>query len=155
MKADSGRAQSGMPAVDAADPATAYERMAADSGCALVDVRTRAEWSFVGVPDLSGMGRPLWLVEWVRFPEMALNSGFIEELVERAGGMLPEQLFFICRSGVRSQAAAEHVAAASAASGRPVRCTNIVEGFEGDRDADGHRGTANGWKARGLPWVQS
>lgn len=155
MTVDGKAAESCMQAVDLADPTSAYERMRADPDCALVDVRTRAEWSFVGVPDLAGIGRPLWLVEWVRFPDMAPNSGFTAELIERADGTLPGRLYFICRSGVRSQAAAEHVAAASAASGRPVRCTNIVEGFEGDRNADGHRGVASGWKARGLPWVQN
>ncbi|MFO7579762.1 MAG: rhodanese-like domain-containing protein, partial [Nitrosomonas halophila] len=59
-------------------------------------------------------------------------------------------LMFICRSGNRS----DHAATIMSQNGFPD-CYNILEGFEGDKDESGHRGRKNGWKAAGLPWVQS
>lgn len=143
------------PIVDEVGPAAAYRLLESDSSTALVDVRTRAEWAFVGVPDLSGTGRPLWLVEWAGFPGMTQNPAFLEELSTWMGDAVPERLLFICRSGSRSMAAAQAVAAALAGKGIETHCTNVAEGFEGDLDAEGHRGRKNGWKARGLPWRQS
>lgn len=143
------------PIIDEVDPAEAYRLLESDSKSALIDVRTRAEWAFVGLPDLSALGRPVWPIEWVAFPNMARNPGFIEELADRMGGKPLARLFFICRSGSRSMAAAQTVAAELGAQGVAAHCTNVAEGFEGDLDQDGHRGRGNGWKARGLPWRQS
>lgn len=143
------------PIIDEVDPAEAYRLLESDSKSALIDVRTRAEWAFVGLPDLSALGRPVWPIEWVAFPNMARNPGFIEELADRMGGKPLARLFFICRSGSRSMAAAQAVAAELGAQGVSAHCTNVAEGFEGDLDQDGHRGRGNGWKARGLPWRQS
>lgn len=143
------------PIVDEVDPATAYELLQSRPDTALVDVRTRAEWSFVGVPDLEATGRPLWLVEWVRFPDMTRNAAFLDELAARMGDSPPGRLLFICRSGSRSMAAARAVAAALEGEGIAAHCTNVAEGFEGDLDAEGHRGSTSGWKTRGLPWRQS
>jgi rhodanese-related sulfurtransferase len=136
-------------------PPEAFAALAEDPGSALVDVRTRAEWTFTGMPDLSGLGRDVLAVEWVSFPGMAPNPRFYEDVVEQAGGTLPDRLFFICRSGARSLAAARMVAAEAASRGHPARCTNVAEGFEGELDGEGHRGRINGWKAHGLPWRQS
>jgi rhodanese-related sulfurtransferase len=141
--------------VDSVTPDEAYELLGRNPGTALVDVRTRAEWTFVGLPDISALDRPLWLVEWVEFPSMAPNPAFLPRLQSLMGGEVPERIFFICRSGGRSLAAARLVAEAMAAAGRPVRCTNVAEGFEGDLDENEHRGRRAGWKARGLPWGQS
>lgn len=141
--------------VDEVDPATAYQLLESNPGTALVDVRTRAEWAFVGLPDLSEIGREVLPVEWVGFPTMTQNPAFLDELEARLGGRMPDRLFFICRSGQRSMAAAEAVAAGWGDRERPVHCTNIAEGFEGVLDAEGHRGRLNGWKARGLPWRQN
>lgn len=121
----------------------------------LVDVRTRAEWGFVGTPDLTEVGRPLVLVEWATYPDMSVNPDFVSATLGEVGSALPEQFFFICRSGARSMKAATAFAEAMAASGHAVACFNVAEGFEGDLDADGHRGIQNGWKARGLAWRQS
>ena len=143
------------PIVDEVDPATAYELLESRPDTALVDVRTRAEWAFVGVPDLEATGRPLWLVEWARFPDMARNPAFLDELAARMGDSPPGRLLFICRSGSRSMAAARAVAAALEGEGIAAHCTNVAEGFEGDLDAEGHRGSTSGWKTRGLPWRQS
>lgn len=115
----------------------------------LIDVRTDAEWSYVGVPDLTGLGKQPLLVSWQRFPDMAINAEFIE-MLHRAGLSLDAANLFICRSGVRSRAAALAMAAEGFS-----RCYNVAEGFEGDKDASQHRGTTGGWKAAGLPWIQS
>jgi len=141
--------------VDELAPAETLTSLTETPSSALVDVRTRAEWAYVGLPDISVTGRPLWMVEWMSFPAMAPDPDFFGQLLETAGGTLPNRLFFICRSGVRSMAAAKTVSAAMAESGRNVWCTNVAEGFEGDLDAARHRGCRNGWQARGLPWVQS
>jgi rhodanese-related sulfurtransferase len=141
--------------VEELTPPEAHAALAADPSSLLVDVRTRAEWTFTGRPDLSRLGRDVLTVEWVTYPTMATNPRFYDEVLAQAGGVLPARLFFICRSGARSMAAARAVAAESAARGAPVRCANVAEGFEGELDEMHHRGTRNGWKVHGLPWRQS
>jgi rhodanese-related sulfurtransferase len=143
------------PIIDEVGPAEAYRLLESDPDTALIDVRTRAEWAFVGLPDLSMLDRPVWPIEWVAFPGMARNPAFIDEWTARTGGRTPARLFFICRSGSRSMAAAQAVAAVLGAQGVAAHCTNVAEGFEGDIDQNGHRGRANGGKARGLPWRQN
>ncbi len=113
----------------------------------LVDVRTRAEWAYVGGPDLASLGKPVVQVEWLVFPTMENNPGFLEELRER--GVTPDRtIYLICRSGVRSRQAAELLAL------HGYSTYNVADGFEGQLDADGHRGVG-GWRAEGLPWRQS
>jgi rhodanese-related sulfurtransferase len=119
----------------------------------LIDVRTAAEWNYVGVPDLSGIAAPFIRVEWQSFPSGAINPAFVEEVrgALEAGGLERDgPLYFICRSGARSAAAAAAMTAAGYS-----RCFNVAGGFEGGRDENGHRGTVEGWKAANLPWVQS
>lgn len=129
-------------------PKQAYEAIKRDAKAALVDVRTQAEWSFVGLPDLRDAGRQPVLVEWQTFPSMARNPDFAAD-VARAGIGKGQPLYFICRSGARSRSAA---IAMTAAGFGP--CYNIAGGFEGNRDPEGHRGTVEGWKAAGCPWRQ-
>ena len=142
------------PIIDEVDPAEAYTLLETDPDTVLIDVRTRAEWAFVGLPDLSALGHSLWPVEWLAFPSMAQNPEFLGDLAARMGDKPPSRLLFICRSGSRSMAAAQLVATALAEQGMAAHCTNVAEGFEGDLDQGGHRGGVNGWKARGLPWRQ-
>jgi len=139
------------------DPASSFKALEGDPDILLIDVRTRAEWAFVGAPDLSSIGKRLILIEWRRFPTMEINTNFIDEVGQAVGaaGVEPKELHFICRSGARSMEAAQSVAKAWSASGRSVLCVNVAEGFEGDLDAQGRRGGKNGWKARGLPWRQN
>ncbi|MEM6942673.1 MAG: rhodanese-like domain-containing protein [Pseudomonadota bacterium] len=134
-------------------PKEAWELLGADPAARLVDVRTRAEWSFVGLPDLGETGKRAWTVEWVGFPAMTPNQAFLSELSQfaAADGGMPETLLFICRSGARSLAAARLVAEEIEGV---EHCINVAEGFEGDLDGDGHRGSVNGWKVAGLPWRQ-
>lgn len=141
--------------VDEMTPIEAFETLSREPDAILVDVRTKAEWTFIGLPDLSGLGRSVIPVEWTTFPAMTPNDRFVEQLRQAAGGDLPDHCLFICRSGARSMYAAHAVAGAAAAQGRTIRCTNVAEGFEGDLNSEGHRGTLNGWKVHGLPWRQS
>jgi len=114
----------------------------------LIDVRTQAEWNFVGLPDLSDIEKPVHRLEWQGFPGGAPNPEFTDQVA--ATGVKPsDTLFFLCRSGGRSKAAA----IAQTAAGYK-KCFNVTGGFEGDLDADGHRGHVAGWKAAGLPWKQ-
>ena len=127
-------------------PSEAFAAVTQGEDAVLVDVRTRAEWSYVGVPQVDSSHEPV-LVEWQRYPDGRINDTFIDEL--RAAGLGEgTPIYFLCRSGVRSVAAAE---AATAAGLGPAY--NVLEGFEGPHDSEGHR-TVAGWKVAGLPWKQ-
>lgn len=135
-------------------PESAWKSLESNADSALVDVRSRAEWSFVGTPDLSPIGKQVILVEWRHFPGMGLNHAFVDELLSELGEV-PRRIYFLCRSGARSMEAAQAVAARLEGSGADCDCINVAEGFEGTLDGEGHRGTVGGWKARGLAWRQS
>ncbi|NDW04475.1 rhodanese-like domain-containing protein [Jiella pacifica] len=126
--------------------------LADDPTAILVDVRTAAEWTYVGIPDLSPLAKTAVLVEWQSYPSMAVDPAFVERVEAALGegpGKRDGQIFLLCRSGVRSVAAARALTAAGF-----EHCINILDGFEGAPDQNGHRGTIAGWKAEGLPWLQ-
>jgi rhodanese-related sulfurtransferase len=130
----------GVPYAGALLPAEAAELMKA--GVKLVDVRTKPELQYVGkVPGSLA-------VEWQTWPGGKPNPEFIGELAAAVSKDQP--VMFLCRSGVRSHGAAE---AAMRAGWKETY--NVLEGFEGDKDATGHRNTVNGWRKAGLPWTQS
>ncbi len=134
--------------VDNVPPGATWEALKSDPQAQLVDVRTDAEWNFVGVPDLAPAGKQAVLLSWQVYPAMARNDAFEAQLTK--AGFTPEhKIYFICRSGVRSLAAAE----AARAAGFP-HVYNVADGFEGPPDREGHRGRTAGWKADGLPWRQ-
>jgi rhodanese-related sulfurtransferase len=123
-------------------PSEAAQLMREDANAVLVDVRSRAEWDFVGrIPGAVE-------IEWKSYPGMLPNAQFQEQLASRV--KKDALVMFICRSGGRS-----HETAAVAAKAGFKSCFNVLEGFEGDRDGAGHRNTVGGWRAAGLPWVQS
>jgi rhodanese-related sulfurtransferase len=129
-------------------PSQTWEALSTNPRSQLVDVRTDAEWNFVGVPDLGAAGKEALLIPWQVYPTMQRNGSFVDDL--RRTGLTPDDhIYFICRSGARSMAAAE----AALAAGFP-NVFNVADGFEGPLDQDGHRGMAGGWKAEGLPWRQ-
>jgi rhodanese-related sulfurtransferase len=115
----------------------------------LVDVRTIPEWQFTGVPDISGTKGKLATISWKHYPDFARNVNFANDLATVPGISKETPLLFICRSGGRS---ADAAIAMTAAGYR--YCFNIEDGFEGEPDAQGHRGAAKGWKAKKLPWKQ-
>ena len=131
-----------LPYFGAVLPAEAHALLAALPHTRLIDVRTRAEWDYVGrIPNSI-------LIEWNSYPAGTRNPGFLEEL-RRAVPDIEAPLLFICRSGQRSDGAARLATEAGY-----DKSFNVLEGFEGDRDKDGHRGTLGGWRKAGLPWVQ-
>ena len=129
-------------------PSEAWKLLQEEPDAVLVDVRTAAEWQFVGVPVLDGLGKQAILAEWIRFPGGASNPDFVAQVKDAVGEGDPT-IVFLCRSGQRSQGAA----AALTQMGYS-RCYNILEGFEGDKNAEGRRGQIGGWKVAGLPWAQ-
>ena len=134
--------ETNLPYQGALLPNEAYEIMQSAPGAKLVDVRTHAELDWVGrIPDAVE-------VEWAIYPGMKPNQNFIAQLGQRVDK--ESMVMFICRSGVRS-----HNAAAAAAQAGFSGCYNVLEGFEGDKNADEHRNVLNGWRACGLPWEQS
>ena len=137
------------------NPDETWAGLANKTGAILVDVRTNAEWSFVGIPDLSSLNKQVMLIEWKEFPTMAQNETFASQLMDNLNGTAPSDVYFLCRSGVRSLAAADLMINVFADQGWSVNCINVTEGFEGDVDPNGHRGKLNGWKASGLAWRQS
>lgn len=137
------------------DPSEAWRMLDEGANTYLVDVRTRAEWAFVGVPDLGVLNNQPLFVEWATYPDMSVNPRFAAIVEEALGNDPVGALLFICRSGQRSLRAAMAVQDHFAANGQEITCLNVAEGFEGDMDAAGHRGGHNGWKARGLAWRQS
>ena len=129
-------------------PRQVWEALRSDPQAQLVDVRTEPEWAFVGLPDLAAAGKQAVLIPWQVYPTMQHNDAFVDHL--RQAGFTPEHhIYFLCRSGQRSLAAAQ----AAQEAGFP-HVYNISDGFEGGVDADGHRGVKAGWKADDLPWRQ-
>lgn len=135
--------QHGLPYAGAVTPREAAALLMSEPGARLVDVRTRAEWEWVGrVPGAV-------LIEWNGWPGSGRNPDFERELLAK----VPDKthpILFLCRSGGRS-----HHAAIAAAQLGYAHALNVLEGFEGAKDAAGHRATVGGWKVAGLPWVQS
>ncbi|WP_068084653.1 rhodanese-like domain-containing protein [Polycladidibacter stylochi] len=131
----------------------AFNALSNQDNAILVDVRTQAEWSFVGFPDLSLINQETLFVEWQSFPSGELNINFVQQLSQQIAQKELDQsasIYFLCRSGARSAAAA----AAMTQQGFS-KCFNITEGFEGPLDQHEHRGMSSGWKASGLPWKQN
>ena len=112
------------------------------AGAVVVDVRSRAELDFVG--RIPGSVE----IEWKTWPGMQPNPNFLQQL--RQAVPTDAKVMFVCRSGGRS-----HDAAAAAKAAGYDAAFNVLEGFEGDRDSGGHRNTVGGWRAAGLPWMQS
>jgi rhodanese-related sulfurtransferase len=130
-----------LPYAGAVTPREAQMLLKLAPGSRLVDVRSRAEWDWVGrIPGAVE-------IEWNQYPGGVRNPNFLAELKRQVD---PEALvLFICRSGARSDGAAL-LATESGYS----NCCNVLEGFEGDKDANGHRNTVGGWRHAGLPWHQ-
>lgn len=130
------------------NPQEAWDLLEQEPNACLIDVRTTPEWQYVGLPMLDDLQKQTLCVSWLDYPANDVNPGFVEQV--KQSGVRPDQtVLLICRSGARSRSAA--IALTEAGFGR---CINVAEGFEGDKDAAGHRGTVGGWKQAGLPWNQ-
>ena len=131
----------------------AYGLLASEAASVLIDVRTQAEWAYVGAPDIKTLGKTPFLVEWQSYPSMRVDEQFVARLgamLESAGVERGDPLLFLCRSGARSRRAAVVMTDAGWAP-----CFNVSDGFEGPLDGSGRRGGVGGWKASGLPWMQT
>ena len=138
-------------------PVLAYEKLISCSRSYLVDVRTRAEWSFVGTPVCQSMKNEVIFCEWASFPDMVKKSEFLENLLSHLNLEKSNNIFFICRSGARSFQAALELSGFLGDSGKVfsgISCFNVKYGFEGGLSNDSKRGEINGWKFSNLPWQQ-
>ncbi|MEO0329159.1 MAG: rhodanese-like domain-containing protein [Pseudomonadota bacterium] len=118
----------------------------------LIDVRTTAEWNFVGFPHLTTVNKQVMLVEWQVYSSMQVNPDFVavaDQNLEQAGASKESLVFMLCRSGVRSISAAQALTVAGYKN-----VYNVLDGFEGNPDENGHRGNLTGWKFDRLPWQQ-
>lgn len=131
--------QAGLPYAGALTPAEAHFIWCHAPGARLVDVRSHAEWDLVG-------GIPATVqLEWQAYPGWVPNAYFVQQLKQQVD--MEALVMFICRSGGRS-----HQAAVVAHNAGYTEVYNVLEGFEGNKSADGRRGQGCGWKAAGLPW---
>lgn len=130
------------------EPKQAFDMLKAEQEAVLVDVRTDAEWKFVGYADLSQISKKCIFLDWRVYPTMSFNSNFISELMAK----VPNKncsILFLCRTGGRSQEAAIEMTKYGYEN-----CYNILDGFEGSANPKGHRGEVSGWKFDKLPWRQ-
>ena len=131
----------------------AYSLLDGERTSVLIDVRTQAEWIYVGTPDIQALGKTPLFLEWQSYPSMAVDANFairLEALLQSGGVDRGASLVFLCRSGARSRQAA--IAMTSAGWGP---CFNVADGFEGPLDDSRRRSGVSGWKAGGLPWTQT
>jgi len=131
----------------------AYALLEGDTSSVLIDVRTQAEWSYVGTPDLQTLAKTPLFLEWQSYPSMAVDADFaarLEALLQSSGGEPGAPLVVIGPLGARSRQAA--IAMTGAGWGP---CFNVSDGFEGPLDGSRRRSGVSGWKAGGLPWTQT
>ena len=129
-------------------PKDTWKTLETEKDSFLVDCRTSAEWGFVGVPSLDDLGKKVIFLEWQKYPDMQINDGFLQEIVQ-SNISKSSTIIFLCRSGARSRSAAEFMTSLGYKN-----CFNCLDGFEGDHNKEGHRGNINGWKFDKLPWKQ-
>jgi rhodanese-related sulfurtransferase len=131
----------------------AYALLEGDASSVLIDVRTEAEWAYVGRPDIRELGKTPFFLEWQSYPSLQVDADFashLAALLDSAGVERGASLVFLCRSGARSRQAAMAMTSAGWAP-----CFNVSDGFEGPLDGSRRRGGVGGWKAGGLPWAQT
>lgn len=133
----------------------AYDLLENDDNSVLIDVRTFEEFNFVGYANSFSFDDRMLMAPWKILPGMVENPEFanlLSDNLEKSFGSDAKEtkLIFMCRSGARSNAAANH-----ALNLGYKNCYNLIGGFEGDIDANEHRSNINGWKASNLPWRQS
>ncbi len=139
------------------DPSFVYKKLVQDDFCHLIDVRSKPEWSFVGTPDSTYMKNEVIFCEWAFYPLIERNPNFENEIFSKLDFKQTKNLFFICRSGVRSFHAANSIQFLINKKSElkdNINCINVKFGFEGDLSKDNRRGNLNGWKFSNLPWKQ-
>ena len=125
-----------------------FNKLLEISNSYLIDVRTKPEWEFIGIPDLSSLNKKTLFISWHVYPRMTINSLFENKILE-SNIEKNDKLFLICRSGTRSFHAAKFLVSCGY-----NHCFNVLDGFEGDKNSLSQRSTSNGWKYNNLPWKQ-
>lgn len=133
-----------LPYAGALTPQEAYTLLQSDPKVKLVDVRTTAERDWIGRPSIAAEQHTA--VQWNLYPGGTPNPDFLPQLEQVADK--DTVLLFLCRGAVRSR----HAAKLATENGY-ANSFDVLEGFEGDKDADGHRKNVNGWCKAGLPWI--
>ena len=125
-----------------------FEKLSIEVHSQLIDVRTKPEWIYVGFPDLSSINKKVIFVSWQVYPEMGINKFFENQILE-SNIKKNDNLYFICRSGNRSNNAAEFLKSRGF-----YNCFNVIDGFEGKLDHEHQRALIDGWQFNNLPWKQ-
>mgnify|MGYP001291285553 FL=1 len=125
-----------------------FEKLSIEVNSQLIDVRTKPEWIYVGVPDLSSINKKVIFVSWQVYPEMGTNKFFENQILE-SNIKKDNNLYFICRSGNRSNNAAEFLTSRDFSN-----CFNVIDGFEGKQNHKRQRASIDGWQFNNLPWKQ-
>ena len=125
-----------------------FEKLSIEVNSQLIDVRTKPEWIYVGVPDLSSINKKVIFVSWQVYPEMGTNKFFENQILE-SNIKKDNNLYFICRSGNRSNNAAEFLTSRGFSN-----CFNVIDGFEGKQNHERQRASIDGWQFNNLPWKQ-
>ena len=123
-----------------------FEKLSIEFHSHLIDVRTRPEWSYVCAPDLSSINKKVIFVSWQVYPEMGTNKFFENQILE-SNIKKDNNLYFICRSGNRSNNAAEFLSSRGFSN-----CFNVIDGFEGKLNHEHQRALIDGWQFNNLPW---
>ena len=125
-----------------------FEKLSIEANSHLIDVRTKPEWIYVGVPDLSSINKNVIFISWQVYPEMGINNFFENHILE-SNIKKDDNLYFICRSGNRSNNAAEFLTSRGFSN-----CINVIDGFEGKQNHKHQRALIDGWQFNNLPWKQ-
>ena len=125
-----------------------FEKLSIEANSQLIDVRTKPEWIYVGVPDLSSINKNVIFISWQIYPEMEINKFFENQILE-SDIKKNNNLYFICRSGNRSYSAAKCLTSRGFSN-----CFNVIDGFEGKLNHDRKRALINGWQFNNLTWKQ-
>ncbi|PQM64983.1 MAG: hypothetical protein CML49_08480 [Rhodobacteraceae bacterium] len=129
----------------------AFEEINSNAGALLIDVRSELEWKKIGIPDLGDLNERLVLLELQSMPSMEINQNFLEELEENLSNRNVKNVMFMCKAGVRSQAAALKSISVLLNANKSMKICNVSDGFEG-KGFSIFAGTTSGWKNSGLPW---
>ena len=129
----------------------AFEEINSNAGALLIDVRSELEWKKIGIPDLGDLNENLILLELQSMPSMEYNQNFLVELEEALNDKNVNNVMFICKAGVRSQAAAVQSMGVLLNKNKSIKICNISDGFEG-KGFSIFGDKAPGWKNSGLPW---
>ena len=129
----------------------AFEEIHSNVGALLIDVRSELEWKKIGIPDLGDLNERLVLLELQSMPSMEINQNFLVELEETLSKRNVKNVMFMCKAGVRSQAAAVKSISVLLNANKNIKICNVSDGFEG-KGFSIFGGKTSGWKNSGLPW---